>query len=522
MKLRLHRMLLVAVVVLAMGSGVCRAKESGPTRQTTTGLIAKDTRWETPFYIIDTGVAGPTVMVTGGFHGNEPAGSRAADQVRHWPIVKGRLIVVPRANVPGLAANTRHIPNVKETQRDLNRDFPVSDEGEITTLGTLATELWGFAGKHSPDWVIDLHEGFEFHSSHKPSNGGKRSVGSTIICKGNEQLNPLLDRALAAANSHVDDSERTFVRIKRSPVAGSFARAAALKLGAKTMILETTFKDQPVSLRTRQHRAMVNSLLGDIGIIDRDCSRQLTPGPKGEAIQVGVFDGAGTGGKGIVTLHRIVDQAAKIDVHQFGADECRPDVLGQFDLVVFPGGSGSKQAAAIGKEGRAAVRDFVRTGGGYIGICAGAYLCSAHYSWSLDMIDSSVFTGSREIEGKGKKQMWYRGDTTRVDLELSEAGKQLFTRVPEKFAVRYHNGPIISPKQDPEIEDYTPLAWFRSEQVRYEPQRGTMVDTPAIVSGQFGKGRLISISPHPESDKALESIIVDSIGWVSEPLVTAP
>ncbi|HJO52894.1 MAG TPA: succinylglutamate desuccinylase/aspartoacylase family protein, partial [Verrucomicrobiota bacterium] len=74
------------------------------------GVLAKGTQWETTFYRRDSGVDGPVVLVTGGIHGNEPAGARAAEQVRHWPIKKGRLIVVPRANIPGLKAGTRHLP----------------------------------------------------------------------------------------------------------------------------------------------------------------------------------------------------------------------------------------------------------------------------------------------------------------------------------------------------------------------------------------------------------------------------
>lgn len=476
------------------------------------GLIAAGTEWETAYYIKDSGVKGPTVVLTGGIHGNEPAGFRAAEQIRHWPIVKGKLVVVPQANVPGLEAKTRYLPKVTQRQKDLNRNFVVGDDGEVMTLGPLATELWRFVREQEPDWVIDLHEGYEFHVLHRPPKGKKRSVGSTIIYSSNEFLDPFVERALAAANTHVTDSKRTFVALRRGPVAGSLARAVYSVLGANSMILETTFRDQPFSLRARQHRAMVNSLFNDLGLIAEDCSDVLSAGTATDVIQVGLFDGPGTGASRD-KLASILDRSPRIDFHYLGPDDIRPEVLKQFDLVLFPGGSGSKQARALGEERREVIREFVNEGGGCVGICAGAYLCSAHYTWSLDLIDASVFTGAREIEGVGRKQMWYRGKTTRVDLELSEAGKGVFTNVPDRFDVSYHNGPILSPKDLPEIEDYRVLAWFRSEQVLYEPQRGTMIDTPAIVSGRFGEGRIISISPHPEADQASRSMIVNAILW---------
>lgn len=474
------------------------------------GLVAADTQWETPYYIIDSGLDGPTVVLTGGIHGDQPAGFRAAEQIRQWPITKGCLVVIPRVNKLGLEAKSRHVPNVVKAHRDLDRNFVTDDDGGLSTEGTLASELWSLVSKQNPDWVIDLHEGSQFHVSHRPTKGKKRSHGSSIICEAKGDVAALVDRALTAANSLVVDPSRQFAALDRGPIAGSFARAASEQLGATSVILETTYQDQPISLRTRQHRAMVNSLLNDIGLINSDCSSRISRGTTAEAIQVAYFDGPGARS---ANIPRIVDESAKIDLYHIGPSDVRPAVTSQFDLLIFPGGSGSKQGKALGEERRNHVRTFVRDGGGYVGVCAGAYLSSAHYSWSLDLIDSSVFAGSREIEGVGRKQMWYRGTKSRVDLELSEAGKRLFTGVPPKFDVLYHNGPIISPKEIPEIEDYTPLAWFRSEQVRYEPQRGTMVDTPAIVSGRFGRGRIVSISPHPEADQALESIIVDSIRW---------
>jgi hypothetical protein len=42
-----------------------------------------------------------------------------------------------------------------------------------------------------------------------------------------------------------------------------------------------------------------------------------------------------------------------------------------------------------------------------------------------------------------------------------------------------------------------------------------MINTPAIVSGSFGKGRVISVSPHPEATESLHSIIENSIRWVA-------
>ena len=52
-----------------------------------------------------------------------------------------------------------------------------------------------------------------------------------------------------------------------------------------------------------------------------------------------------------------------------------------------------------------------------------------------------------------------------------------------------------------------PLAHYRTELANYTPQRGTMIGTPAIFAATFGAGRVISISPHPETTKGAEFLV---------------
>ena len=60
-----------------------------------------------------------------------------------------------------------------------------------------------------------------------------------------------------------------------------------------------------------------------------------------------------------------------------GAEELTQGSLDDVAVVVFPGGSGNAQAEALGTCGRDAVKDFVRTGGGFLGIAVGR-ICACH------------------------------------------------------------------------------------------------------------------------------------------------
>ncbi len=501
-----------AHVLLLLASSLATAEA-----KLSSGILAEGTKWETTYYVRDSGVEGPAVLITGGVHGNEPAGYRAAEQVRHWPIVRGRLVVVPRANVPGLEANKRNLPGEPEDRSNLNRNFPGPDAKKDDARGTIARALWQFIRSEKPDWVLDLHEGYALRASPKPPKGKKKSTGSSLIYRrgmARGVLDPIARRMQDAVNATVDDPDRRFVLLGGGPVSTGLVGASNRHLGIPGMILETTFKGQPVSLRTRQHRTMVNVFMREIGMIGRDCVDVMVPKACGETTCVALYDGAGTG-QSRDEIADIVDAAPDMVLHHLGPADMTRTVLRRFHVVVFPGGGGSKQAAAIGAGGARSVREFVKGGGGYLGVCGGAFLASAHYSWSLELIDTKVLTGAREVEGKGKKQMWYRGKASTVKMQLTAEGKRLFEGIPEHVEIKFQNGPIVSPKHRPGLPPYTVLAHFRSEKVLYEPQRGTMVNTPAIVSGPFHRGRVMSISPHPEAAEALHPIVTASIRWLA-------
>ena len=162
--------------VVASSISAVRAGEGAVAPTLTRGTLAAGTEWATPWYATDSGVDGPVVLITGGIHGNEPAGSYAADQIRRWPVRAGKLIVVPRGNQKALEANVRATPGIAYSGGDLNRAFPRT--GEPNKAKTeLAEALWRFAERIKPDWVIDLHEGIAVHRKNP------NSVGSSIVCR---------------------------------------------------------------------------------------------------------------------------------------------------------------------------------------------------------------------------------------------------------------------------------------------------------------------------------------------------
>ena len=180
--------------------------------------------------------------------------------------------------------------------------------------------------------------------------------------------------------------------------------------------------------------------------------------------------------------------------------------LSRFDVLIFPGGRAHKQADALGEEGRRAVKDFIHSGGGYVGICAGAFLASSQYEWSLGLVNTRTFHGDREMPGIGIRSMADRGPGS-VQIELTPEGRSIFGDKSRLLDVSFSGGPVFPGPMRDDLPPCIPLAHYITELVNYTPQRGTMIGTPAIFAATFGAGRVISIGPHPETTKGAEFLV---------------
>ena len=338
-------------------------------------------------------------------------------------------------------------------------------------------------------------------------------MGSSVIYRGGDEVRSLADTVIEAVNATIPDPKRRIVRLDGGPVNGGFLRAAHDRLGAEAVCFETTYREQPLSTRTQQHRTMVSTLLRTVGLLDRDCSDTMVPERPRDLSYAALFDGDSTFGKGPGQLTRLLDDAGEWAMHHVGPVDVRRGLLGGFDVAIFPGGSGSRQAKALRSAGRLRVQEFVREGGGYMGICAGAYLSSSQYSWSLGLLNTATLCGP--VPGVEGKSMWHRGEASCVQVEFTDAARDVLgPDLPASAEVRYANGPILSPGGRQDLPDYTTLAYFRSEVVFYDAQKGTMVDTPAMVAGPYGAGRALAVSPHLEASDQLRPTLIHALDWL--------
>jgi predicted deacylase len=213
--------------------------------------LAPGTTYETPLYIIKAAKPGPVVLVTGGVHGNEPAGYQAADRVRKLSVTKGTLLVIPRVNAPAVRAGQRSVAG-----ENLNRLFPrtAGDKSGHAAVQAVMSIL----DDYDVDWVLDLHEGVNYSRI-------SSSVGQSVIYYPQGRAASMAKKITAAHNQSIQSQDKQF-SLLRYPVKGSLARAAAVVNGAQSMILETCAKES-LNVRVNYHVQAVQLVLRELGML---------------------------------------------------------------------------------------------------------------------------------------------------------------------------------------------------------------------------------------------------------------
>lgn len=160
------------------------------------------------------------------------------------------------------------------------------------------------------------------------------------------------------------------------------------------------------------------------------------------------------------------------------------------DVVVFPGGFGPDFATQLGRDGMSIVKDFVRIGGGFLGICAGAYLGARtwpHFELSL--------IGEHDVE-------WQRGSGDCRLLPGSGAATD-FPDMPSQIDCYYNQGPIFKATRSVNV-----LLTFASRNI---PTHA--FGRPAAISGTHELGRVVLVSPHMESYTKYGGVICNFVKW---------
>lgn len=149
---------------------------------------------------------GPTVMVQGGIQGDEAAGYLTAQLLVRSQVLRGNLIVVPRANLPSVHAHRRAV-NV-DLNRRFDQDYNRFYEDHLARVIRFLLD--------GADAFIHLHEGSGFYhptwvdTLRNPRRYGQSIIIDTTVFEDRIHLAQAVDSVLPRLNHAIDPEDWRF------------------------------------------------------------------------------------------------------------------------------------------------------------------------------------------------------------------------------------------------------------------------------------------------------------------------
>lgn len=216
-----------------------------------------------------------------------------------------------------------------------------------------------------------------------------------------------------------------------------------------------------------------------------------------KAYTAGVYSGGGA--SAVCILETI--EALKIDrdiiISMVSPADIQNGKLDSLDVLIFPGGSGSKEYLSLGQSGIEKVREFgSKRGKGLVGICAGGYLFGTTEGYpSLKLLNAGTYRDHYD-RGRGL-----------IAFDLNKKGKKIFPELSayDTLFLQYYDGPIFKLQKEnpPEV-----LGNILSDiATGKDDPRGITPGKPSFMTAPFGEGQIIVTTGHPESTPGLRWIV---------------
>jgi putative intracellular protease/amidase len=255
-----------------------------------------------------------------------------------------------------------------------------------------------------------------------------------------------------------------------------------------------------------------------IGVIVVSCQNSGTPtfnaSTRDDKIRVALFNGSGASEICVLETFESLKIDTGISTTMVSAGEISTGELNKYDVVIFPGGSASQQLNNLGETAAGKVVEYVKSGHGAIGICAGGYLFSTTKDYpSLRLVSATEW--DREHYDKGRAL---------VRFELTSSGDSIFPELKNKPSyLQYYDGPVLMPADSNQnsIFEYTECARFVTDiQIHKGYPSGVTPGKTFLLTENIGKGKAIVVAGHPESTQGMRWMIARMVRYVDDkPLV---
>jgi glutamine amidotransferase-like uncharacterized protein len=204
--------------------------------------------------------------------------------------------------------------------------------------------------------------------------------------------------------------------------------------------------------------------------------------------QIALYSETGADERCILTTTRMFEWMG-YDVTLIDADSVNNTILEKYNIICFPGGDMYQYSQNISAEGFEKIRAFISAGGGYIGICGGAYFTGEKVFWQgnqLPMNSLAIFPG---ITRGPIDEIAPFPHCKMCKTNIVNTSHPITQTESDTTWICYCYGPMFLPAEGAEIDI---LGVYEIN------------DKPSIVAFEYGVGRVFIIGIHPEFEEDSE------------------
>jgi glutamine amidotransferase-like uncharacterized protein len=200
---------------------------------------------------------------------------------------------------------------------------------------------------------------------------------------------------------------------------------------------------------------------------------------------IGLYAGEGTAESCITATHNMFEWMG-YSVVLIDADVINTGGLSDFRVICVPGGDMYEYGNDISNAGKENIRQFVTDGGGYIGICGGAYFTGHTVYWQGDQIPMTplaLFPGT--TSGPIHDIAPYP-DCVMCKIDICDHLHPITESEPDTAWIMYCYGPRLMPDVNAQVDI---LGVY------------DITNDPAMIAFTYGDGRVFIIGTHPEYEE---------------------
>lgn len=233
------------------------------------------------------------------------------------------------------------------------------------------------------------------------------------------------------------------------------------------------------------------------------------------------FPGGGAWAEGLTAIKAMLDTYGYTheDITPTDINSSSLNLSSLYRMVIFGGGWAGGYNASVREAGFNNLRNFVADGGGYFGICAGAYFASDIIMWKPDWLAPievynyplNLFNGlglgaAVSIKEWNASTGCTSGITKGAAMTSIKIDNSVLPGIDTVLNILYYGGPAFFPNPFSPISGYSVAATYTLP--------GDLLDgTPAMITYNYGNGKVFLSGPHPEVSFSNCSLSYDNATW---------